>query len=127
VVATNEPLVGEGRILQPAEASGGQQSFRYVAPGALLLILVFGVMYMRDRARGGYKAVKLEKIGGGASDCNRLQSELQRLRAQGRSPQRLRVLFLGDKASDRLNARSRCFPRWRGTASTCFTPTGSRT
>src|SRR5687767_8524834 len=57
-----EPLVGEANgILQPAEASGGQQSFRYVAPGALILILVFGVMYMRDRARGGYKAVKLER------------------------------------------------------------------
>ena len=66
VVATaipGEPLVAEANgILQPAEASGGQQSFRYVAPGALILILVFGVMYMRDRARGGYRAVKLEKI-----------------------------------------------------------------
>ena len=38
IVATaipNEPLVGEANaILQPAEAAGGQRSFRYVAPAA---------------------------------------------------------------------------------------------
>ena len=57
----NEPLIGEAQaILGPAEASGGQQSFRYVAPAALLLILVFGLMYAADRKRGGYRAVKLE-------------------------------------------------------------------
>jgi hypothetical protein len=39
----NEPLVGQANgILQPAEAAAGQRSFRYVAPAALLLVLVFG-------------------------------------------------------------------------------------
>lgn len=65
IVATavpNEPLVGEANaILQPAEASGGQRSFRYVAPAALILILVFGTMYLRDRRQGGYRAVRLER------------------------------------------------------------------
>jgi fucose permease len=65
VVATaipNEPLVGSANgILQPAEASGGQRSFRYVAPAALILILVFGTLYLRDRSKGGYRAVKLER------------------------------------------------------------------
>jgi hypothetical protein len=57
----NEPLVGEANgILQPAEALGGQRSFRYVAPAALVLVLVFGMMYLRDRRAGGYRAVKLE-------------------------------------------------------------------
>jgi fucose permease len=47
--------------LQPAEAYGGQRSFRYVAPAALILIAVFGTMYVRDRQRGGYKVVQLER------------------------------------------------------------------
>jgi fucose permease len=54
-------------ILQPAEAYGGQRSFRYVAPAALVLILVFGTMYVRDRQHGGYKVVRLEKARGVAA------------------------------------------------------------
>jgi fucose permease len=66
IVATaipNEPLIGEANaILQPAEALGGQKSFRYVAPAALILIAVFGAMYARDKRRGGYRAVRLEPM-----------------------------------------------------------------
>ena len=36
-------------------------SFRYVAPAALVLVLVFGTMYVLDRRRGGYRAVRLER------------------------------------------------------------------
>ena len=62
----NEPLVGEaGAILNPAEAAGGQRSFRFVAPIAILLVLVFGTMFAADRRRGGYKAVKLERAAAG--------------------------------------------------------------
>jgi hypothetical protein len=64
VVATHlpEPVVTEaGAILQPAEARGGQISFRYVAPAAIVLVLVFGTMYIADRRRGGYRAVRLER------------------------------------------------------------------
>jgi hypothetical protein len=57
-----EPVVGEASaILGPAEAQGGQVSFRYVAPAALVLIVVFGTMYLLDRRRGGYRAVRLER------------------------------------------------------------------
>jgi fucose permease len=59
---SQEPVVGEASaILQPAEAQGGQVSFRYVAPAALVLIVVFGTMYLLDRRRGGYRAVRLER------------------------------------------------------------------
>jgi fucose permease len=58
----NEPLVDQAAaILNPAEAHGGTTSFRYVAPSALLLFLVFGAMYLYDRSRGGYRAVRLEE------------------------------------------------------------------
>ncbi|MEP7346457.1 MAG: MFS transporter, partial [Gemmatimonadaceae bacterium] len=62
----DEPLVGQANgILQPAEAAAGQRSFRYVAPAALLLVLVFGVMFVGDRRRGGYRAVKIDSVAAG--------------------------------------------------------------
>ena len=58
-----EPLVAQaGAILQPAEAYGGQTSLRVIAPLALILSLVFGIMYIIDRRRGGYRAIRLEKL-----------------------------------------------------------------
>jgi hypothetical protein len=57
----NEPVVGEAAaIVGPAELAGGQQSFRYIAPAVLVLILVWGAMYVNDRRRGGYRAVRLD-------------------------------------------------------------------
>jgi len=108
VVATaipNEPLVGEANaILQPAEASGGQRSFRYVAPAALLLILVFGVMYLRDRRRGGYRAVSLKVAAGVVVACCLLPVASF---AQARPPTRLRVLFLGDNGHHQPTRRAK--------------------
>ena len=42
--------------------AGGQHSFRYVAPAALLLVVVFGAMYVDDRRRGRYRAERLERV-----------------------------------------------------------------
>src|SRR5690606_34732204 len=57
-----EPLVGQAAaILQPAEADGGQTSLRYAAPMAIVLVVVFGLMYVQDRRRGGYRAVRLQR------------------------------------------------------------------
>lgn len=113
VVATaipGEPLIGEANgILQPAEASGGKQSFRYVAPGALILMCVFGVMYMRDRARGGYKAVKLEKIAAALFLLALASPEASPERpgtGTGTGAERLRVLFLGDNGHHRPTQRA---------------------
>ncbi|MEW6073799.1 MAG: MFS transporter [Planctomycetota bacterium] len=46
-------------VLNPADNYGGRMSFRYVAPFSLVIILVFGILYLRDRAAGGYKAEKI--------------------------------------------------------------------
>jgi fucose permease len=68
----NEPLVDEaGAILGPAEAHGGQVSFRYAAPMALVLIVIFGTMYWRDRRQGGYRAVRLERVTTGGAAVER--------------------------------------------------------
>ncbi|MFH1746839.1 MAG: MFS transporter [Planctomycetota bacterium] len=46
-------------ILGPADNYGGRMSFRYVAPFAVIILIVFGVLYIRDRAAGGYRAERL--------------------------------------------------------------------
>ncbi len=59
-----EPLVERaGAILQPAEAYGGQTSLRIIAPLALILTVVFGIMYLNDRRKGGYRAIRLDRYG----------------------------------------------------------------
>ncbi|HEX7121560.1 MAG TPA: PVC-type heme-binding CxxCH protein [Gemmatimonadaceae bacterium] len=109
IVATaipNEPLVGEANaILQPAEATGGQRSFRYVAPAAIVLILVFGSLYLRDRARGGYRAVRLER----ATAAGLLLVALLPSVAVSQAPpaDRIRVLFLGDNGHHRPTERAK--------------------
>jgi putative membrane-bound dehydrogenase-like protein len=139
VVATaipDEPLVGEANaILQPAEAAGGQRSFRYVAPAALVLVLVFGAMYLRDRSRGGYRAVRLERaavgvallvglpaatrvaMAAGWTDDGRRGTGSRpgilhtapassAMRPTGQQAARLRVLFLGDNGHHRPTQRA---------------------
>src|SRR5688572_13887832 len=112
IVATaipNEPLIGEANgILQPAEAAGGQRSFRYVAPAAIVLILVFGTMYLRDRSRGGYRAVRLERIAAGIVLA--LLAAAPPLHAQapnGSRADRLRILFLGDNGHHQPTQRAK--------------------
>ncbi len=54
------PVVEEATaLLNPADNYGGRSSFRTLAPFGLILVLVFGIMYIRDRMTGGYKTVKL--------------------------------------------------------------------
>ena len=47
-------------FINPPDNYGGRMSFRYVAPWSLVIIIVFGVLYIRDRAKGGYQ---VETIG----------------------------------------------------------------
>lgn len=47
-------------LLGPAENYGGRISFRYVAPFALIIVGIFGFLYLRDRRAGGYR---VERIG----------------------------------------------------------------
>ena len=41
-------------ILGPADNYGGRVSFLYVVPLCVVLTLVFGGMYLKDRRSGGY-------------------------------------------------------------------------
>ncbi len=41
-------------VLNPADNYGGRMSFRYVAPFSIVIIIVFGLIYLRDRKAGGY-------------------------------------------------------------------------
>ncbi len=46
-------------ILNPADNYGGKSSFAKLAPFGIILIIVFGILFVRDRMRGGYQAEKL--------------------------------------------------------------------
>ncbi len=62
IIATDAgTIVAEAQaILGPADNYGGRISFRYVVPLCGVLMLIFGVMYMRDKAAGGYKVTSIE-------------------------------------------------------------------
>ncbi|HEV8599712.1 MAG TPA: PVC-type heme-binding CxxCH protein [Gemmatimonadales bacterium] len=116
IVATaipGEPLVAEANaILQPAEAAGGQRAFRYIAPAALVLILVFGAMYLADRRRGGYRAVRLAKAAALLlvlllPASAHAQTRLIAQQPNRRPVARLAVLFLGDNGHHRPTQRAK--------------------
>ena len=46
-------------LLRPADNYGGRVSFRYILPYTGALILIFGLLYARDRRAGGYRAVRI--------------------------------------------------------------------
>ncbi|WP_234572215.1 MFS transporter [Rhodohalobacter sp. 614A] len=48
-------------ILRPADNYGGRMSFLWVGPIAFLVALVFLILYINDKKKGGYQVVKLEK------------------------------------------------------------------
>jgi hypothetical protein len=54
-------LVGEAQaVLGPADNYGGRISFRWVTPLCAILALIFGALYARDRAAGGYTVRRIE-------------------------------------------------------------------
>ncbi len=54
-------IVGRAQaILGPADNYGGRVSFLYVVPLSGVLMLIFGAIYMKDRASGGYTVERIE-------------------------------------------------------------------
>ena len=49
-------------VLKPADNYGGRVSFRYVATLSIALIIVFGLMFFRDRIAGGYQVEQIETV-----------------------------------------------------------------
>ena len=63
--AVDSPVIGQAQaILNQADNYGGRISFRYLPILGCILIVVFGILYIRDRMAGGYKAEKLTSEGG---------------------------------------------------------------
>lgn len=46
-------------LLDPSDNYGGRMSFRWVAPLAIIIVIIFGILYARDRAKGGYQVEKI--------------------------------------------------------------------
>jgi MFS family permease len=47
------------QVLQTARTEAAPYAFRYISAAAVVLIVVFGILWLRDRAMGGYKAERL--------------------------------------------------------------------
>ena len=57
---STSPVVEQAQgILGPAENQGGLVSFRYLVPLSGVLLVIFGLLYMRERRSGGYRAERL--------------------------------------------------------------------
>ncbi len=57
---STSPTVERARgLLGPADNHGGLVSFRYLVPLSGVLVLIFGLLYMRERRMGGYRAERL--------------------------------------------------------------------
>ena len=48
-----------GALLGPAENYGGKKSFRFLAPFAIIIAVIFGALYLKDRKAGGYQVEKI--------------------------------------------------------------------
>ncbi len=71
--AGTEPLVGQ--MLDAARAQAVPSTFRFVAALGIFLIVVFGVIWLRDRAAGGYKVVDLAAEMGTKEDAAEAEAE----------------------------------------------------
>jgi len=49
------------QTLEAARAAGASMPFRWAAALPLILLVVFGLIWLRHKARGGYQAVRLER------------------------------------------------------------------
>lgn len=62
----DSPVVGQAQtLLGPAENFGGRLAFRFVAPFAGIIALLFGFLFWRDKKSGGYR---IEQIQPGESE-----------------------------------------------------------
>jgi MFS family permease len=57
VIANKAPAAQAALTLAQTEAA--PYAFRYVSAAAIVLIVVFGIIWLRDRARGGYQAERI--------------------------------------------------------------------
>lgn len=57
----SELIAEASSVLRPADNYGGRMAFLWVAPMAFLVALVFLIVLINDRKKGGYKVVQLQK------------------------------------------------------------------
>lgn len=61
-LANEGELIGNASaILRPADNYGGRMAFFWVAPFGFIVAVVFLVLYLKDKNRGGYTTVRLDK------------------------------------------------------------------
>jgi MFS family permease len=75
VIADTAPAMQAA--LQAARTEAAPYAFRYISAAAIVLIVVFGVIWMRDRASGGYQAERIapEEVELGQADPGSFSAE----------------------------------------------------
>lgn len=72
-VNEEEALVAETMsVLRPADNYGGRMSFLWVAPLAFIVCIIFAIIYIRDKRKGGYKRVKLVNPSDSSSEAKKV-------------------------------------------------------
>ncbi len=76
-------VAGAEATLEPARAAAVQYPFQYIAVLTIVLLIAFGIVWLRDRAMGGYKAVRLEEEMGAAAEEEPAEEEPARAEEAG--------------------------------------------
>ncbi|MDR8390193.1 MFS transporter [Aliifodinibius sp. S!AR15-10] len=56
-----ELITTASAVLRPADNYGGRMSFYWIGPVGFLVAIVFLILFINDKKKGGYQAVRLEK------------------------------------------------------------------
>jgi hypothetical protein len=58
-------------LLGPAENFGGRTSFQRLVPFAAVAAVIFALLWLNDRRKGGYRAQRIDEAAGGATPLRR--------------------------------------------------------
>lgn len=56
-----ELITAAAQVLRPADNYGGRMAFFWIGPVAFLVAIVFLILFINDKKKGGYQAVQLER------------------------------------------------------------------
>jgi hypothetical protein len=63
---TDPSVASVQALLGPAENFGGRTSFRRLVPFAAVAAVIFALLWVNDRRRGGYRAQRIDEAVGAA-------------------------------------------------------------
>jgi hypothetical protein len=68
---TDPAITNVANLLGPAENFGGRTSFRRLVPFAAVAAVIFLLLWLNDRRKGGYRAQRIDEEVGGIAPVRR--------------------------------------------------------